>query len=239
MPSRRFANPICCAIDRADRDSAVALARSLAVEVGVLKLGLEFFVANGPEGVRALAEAGPPLFLDLKLHDIPNTVVGAVAAACRLPVSLLTLHATGGRAMLEAAVRARDASPGARPLLLAVTVLTSLDDADLATLGVTRPMPDQVMALAELALSSGLDGLVCSPHELAELRRRFGDAPLLVVPGIRPAAAADDQKRTLDPRSALQLGADLLVIGRPITAAADPVSATRAILQSATGATTG
>lgn len=236
MPPLRFRNPLCCALDRPDLDGALELARALAGEVGVLKLGLEFFAANGPEGVAAVASTGAPVFLDLKFHDIPNTVAGAVAAACRLPVRMLTLHVSGGRAMLEAAVRARDSSAARRPLLLGVTVLTSLDESDLHLLGIGRGTTAQVTALAELALDAGLDGLVCSPAEVAVLRRRFGREPLLVVPGIRPAPGADDQKRTMDPRAAVELGADLLVVGRPLTAAPDPVAAARDILRAVTGA---
>ncbi len=236
MPPARPTNPICCAIDRPDLAGAVDLVRALADSVGWVKLGLEFFTANGPAGVGSVAATGVPLFLDLKLHDIPNTVEGAVRAVARLPVDLLTLHASGGRAMLQAAVRARDAA-GRRLRLLGVTVLTSLDARDLEELGIARTPADQVLALAEIALEAGVDGLVCSPHEVAALRRRFGSSPLLVVPGIRPAGTADDQKRTLDPRRARELGADLLVIGRPITAAADPRAAARAILASLGGKT--
>lgn len=236
MPPARPTNPICCAIDRPDLAGAVDLVRALADSVGWVKLGLEFFTANGPAGVGSVAATGVPLFLDLKLHDIPNTVEGAVRAVARLPVDLLTLHASGGRAMLQAAVRARDAA-GRRLRLLGVTVLTSLDARDLEELGIARTPADQVLALAEIALEAGVDGLVCSPHEVAALRRRFGSSPLLVVPGIRPAGTADDQKRTLGPRRARELGADLLVIGRPITAAADPRAAARAILASLGGET--
>jgi orotidine-5'-phosphate decarboxylase len=234
MPSARPTNPICCAIDRPDLAGALDLVRALADSVGWVKLGLEFFTANGPAGVAAVAATGVPLFLDLKLHDIPNTVAGAVRAVTRLPVDLLTLHASGGRAMLEAAVRARDAA-GRRLRLLGVTVLTSLDARDLEELGIARTPADQVLALAEIALEAGVDGLVCSPREVAALRRRFGSSPLLVVPGIRPGGGDDDQKRTLDPRCARELGADLLVIGRPITAAADPRAAAGAILASLGG----
>jgi orotidine-5'-phosphate decarboxylase len=231
MPPFRPSNPICCAIDRPDLTGALALVETLKDDVGIIKLGLEFFIANGAFGVTAVAAIGVPLFLDLKLHDIPKTVEGSVAAVARLPVDLLTLHASGGRAMLEAAVRARNAA-GGRLRLLGVTVLTSLDASDLEALGIARSPADQVLALAEMALSAGLDGLVCSPHEVAALRRRFGFKPLLVVPGIRPERVADDQKRTLDPRRARELGADLLVIGRPITAAAEPRAAARAICES-------
>lgn len=220
---------VYCAIDRADQAAALALARAIAPEVQGLKLGLEFFVANGPQGVAAIQELGLPIFLDLKLHDIPNTVAAAVRSAAGLGVRYLTVHASGGRAMLEAAATAAAAVPAA-PRLLAVTVLTSLDDDDLRAQGVARDSGEQVAALAELARDAGIDGLVCSPKEVARLRQRLGAAAHLVVPGIRPAdAAADDQKRTLSPADAQTAGADVLVIGRPIAAAADPAAAARAI----------
>ncbi|TVQ34524.1 MAG: orotidine-5'-phosphate decarboxylase [Geminicoccaceae bacterium] len=220
---------VYCAIDRADRAAAEMLARSIKGHVGGLKLGLEFFTANGPREVEALQALGLPIFLDLKLHDIPNTVAGAVRAASALGVRYLTVHAAGGRAMLEAAAHAAAASP-TPPKLLAITVLTSLDESDLVVQGIVRPVADQVMAMAELALGSGIDGLVCSPLEVEGLRRRFGPAPVLAVPGIRPAGGAlGDQKRTRTPSEAQAAGADVLVIGRPISDAADPAGAARAI----------
>lgn len=221
--------PIFCAIDRTDCEGALALARVLKGAVGGIKLGLEFFTANGPEGVRQIAAAGLPVFLDLKFHDIPNTVAGAVRAAASLGVAMLTLHAAGGRAMLGAAVDALHAEAH-RPWLLGVTVLTSLDDAELRAMGVDGSSEEQVLRLATLAAEAGLDGVVCSPLEIAALRRRFGPDCKLVVPGIRPAGSAPgDQRRVMRPVEAISAGADLLVIGRPITAAPDPRAAALAI----------
>jgi orotidine-5'-phosphate decarboxylase len=223
------ASPVFCAIDRPGLDGALGLGRSLLDVVGGLKVGLEFATANGPDGVRRIGALGLPVFLDLKFHDIPNTVAGAVRAAASLGVALLTLHVAGGPAMLRAAVEAAHLEEPC-PKLLGVTVLTSLDDADLAALGVRHKVTDQVLRLAELAWTAGLDGVVCSPHELAALRQRFDRAFKLVVPGIRPNAFAQrDQKRTLAPAGAIAAGADLLVIGRPITDAADPRAAAAAI----------
>jgi orotidine-5'-phosphate decarboxylase len=221
-------SPVFCAIDRPDLDGALALCRSLAGAVGGLKLGLEFVGANGPEGVRRVSELGLPIFLDLKLHDIPNTVAGAVRAASGLGIAMLTVHAAGGAAMLRAA---RDAArESARPpAILGVTVLTSLGDDDLRATGVRDGAEDQVLRLASLALEAGCDGLVCSPREIAPLRARFGPEALLVVPGIRLGPEVQDQRRTLGPGEAIALGASRLVIGRPITAAADPRAAALAI----------
>ncbi len=220
---------VYCAIDRADRAAADTLARNVAAGVDGLKLGLEFFTANGPAEVRALQALGLPIFLDLKLHDIPNTVAGAVSAAGALGVRYLTLHAAGGKAMLQQAAAAAAACPNP-PALLAITVLTSLDDADLAAQGVGRSAFDQVLAMAEMALGCGIDGLVCSPLEVRALRERFGEAPALAVPGIRPAGDSQgDQKRTMTPAEAQAAGADVLVIGRPISEAGNPGAAARAI----------
>jgi orotidine-5'-phosphate decarboxylase len=220
-------NPILCAIDTAEIGEARRLIANVGRVVGGVKLGLEFFVAHGPERVRQAA-GDAPLFLDLKLHDIPNTVAGAVRAALMLDPALLTLHCAGGTAMLRAAVEARGER---RTKLLGVTVLTSLDDADLASVGQSGPAAEQVRRLALLAKASGLDGVVCSPHEVAALRQACGPGFLLVVPGIRPAGAATgDQKRVQTPRAAIEAGADYLVIGRPITEASDPPAAARAIL---------
>ena len=214
--------------------AASGLARRLGGLVGGVKLGLEFFCANGPEGVRAIVGEGLPVFLDLKLHDIPNSVAGAVAAAVGLGPAMLTLHAAGGRAMMERAVEAASeaaASAGVpRPRMIGVTVLTSLGPAELRALGVTDPPADQVRRLAALARSAGLDGIVCSGHEIAAVRAECGPDFLLVVPGVRPSwAGADDQKRVTTPRQAIERGADVLVIGRPITGAADPAAAARRI----------
>jgi orotidine-5'-phosphate decarboxylase len=221
-------NPIIAALDTTDLATAQAWARMLGDRVGMLKLGLAFFLAQGPAGVRSVTKA--PVFLDLKLHDIPNTVAGAVSAVLPLGAAMLTLHAAGGTAMIEAARRAAEAAGPARPKLLAVTVLTSLSAQALAETGIDAPPRAQVLLLAKLALAAGADGLVCSPLEVAMLRDEIGPEPLLVVPGIRPAGApAGDQARTLTPREAVAAGADWLVIGRPITGAPDPTSAAIAI----------
>ena len=214
-------SPIFCAIDRPDLAGALELGRALRDVVGGLKVGLEFVTANGPDGVREVVALGLPVFLDVKFHDIPNTVAGAVRAAGSLGVAMLTLHVAGGPAMLHAAVEAAHLEEPC-PELLGVTVLTSMDDADLAAIGVADKMTGQVLRLAELAWNSGLDGVICSAHEVVLLRERFGPEFKLVVPGIRPAAfGARDQKRTMVPAEAIAAGADLLVIGRPITAAPD------------------
>ena len=221
-------NPIFCAVDRPDLEGTLALARTLAPHVGGIKLGLEFFAAQGPRGVEAVAALGLPVFLDLKLHDIPNPVAGAVREVAKLGVAMLTLHAAGGRAMLEAAVAAAAAARH-RPWLLGVTVLTSLDAADLAAIGMAADPAGQALRLSRLAVAAGLDGLVCSPHEIAELRRALGAGPKIVVPGIRAEAGGDDQKRTMAPADALAAGADILVIGRPITRATAPADAAAAL----------
>lgn len=205
------------------------LARSLGGLVGAVKLGKEFFTACGPDGVRAVAQHGIPVFLDLKFHDIPNTVAGAVRAALPLRPFMLTVHALGGAAMMRAAAEAAREAGSERPLVVAVTVLTSLGEADLAALGLAGGASGAARRLAGLARESGLDGVVCSAIEAAELRRAFGPDFRLVVPGIRPTLTADDQQRVQTPHGALASGADWLVIGRPITGAPDPVAAARAI----------
>jgi orotidine-5'-phosphate decarboxylase len=225
-------NPIFCAIDTVDVDAARATAAKLRGLIGGIKLGLEFFTANGGDGVRKVMDGAElPLFLDLKFHDIPNTVAGAVRGIAPLSPAFFTIHASGGRAMMKAAVEAA----GGRSKVLAVTILTSLADFDMEPLGIGGRVADQVKRLADLAQASGVDGLVCSAHEVALLRQHLGSEMALVVPGIRPAgSAADDQVRTLTPAQALSAGADHLVIGRPITAAADPAQAAKAILLSLT-----
>ena len=211
-------SPIFVALDTSDLNRAVALADAVRGYAGGVKLGLEFFSAQGPEGVRRIAALGLPLFLDLKLHDIPNTVAKAVKALAPLEPAILTVHAAGGREMLEAAKSA--ALP--RTKVVAVTVLTSLSADDLLSMGVVDPPAEQVGRLARLAYAAGLDGVVCSGAEVAEARSRWSDG-FFVVPGVRPEGAdMADQKRVVTPRHALESGADVLVVGRPITGAADP-----------------
>jgi orotidine-5'-phosphate decarboxylase len=225
---------IFVAIDTTDIAIATAQVAATQDSASGIKLGLEFFAANGPDGVRRVTGSSTALFLDLKLHDIPNTVAGAVRAAATLRPTLLTVHASGGGAMLRAAVEAADGTAAktgiARPRLVGVTVLTSLAEADMGAVGQQGPVADQARRLAALARACGLDGVVCSPHEIDALRAECGDGFLLVVPGIRPAwAAAGDQKRVMTPAEAARRGADYLVIGRPITGAADPGVAARRI----------
>jgi orotidine-5'-phosphate decarboxylase len=218
-------SPVFVAIDIPDPDRAKAIAAKVRTHVGGLKLGLEFFSANGPDGVRDMAEFGLPIFLDMKLHDIPNTVAKAVQALNPLDLAILTIHATGGRAMMEDAKAA--ASSGTK--VIGVTVLTSLDEEDLASTGVAGDPSAQVARLADLAREAGLDGVVCSGAEVAALKKAWPDG-FFVVPGVRPTGgAAGDQKRVVTPRQALDAGASILVVGRPITMAEDPDAAARAI----------
>lgn len=219
---------IIAALDTLDPQKALGWARAVAPSCGMLKLGLEFFLSNGAEGVRLIDQR--PIFLDLKLHDIPNTVAGGVRAVLPLRPAFLTLHAGGGRAMIAAARAAADSAGTDRPKLLAVTVLTSLDAEALHETGVAGGPRQQVLRLGRLALEAGADGLVCSAHEISTLRAALGPDALLVVPGIRPAGAdIGDQARTMTPREAAEAGADWLVVGRPITGAADPGAAAAAI----------
>ncbi len=218
-------SPIFVAIDTADLARAREIARAVRAVAGGLKLGLEFFAANGPSGVTELGEFGLPVFLDLKLHDIPNTVAKAVQALRPLEPAILTVHAGGGLSMLENAKAA--ASPDTK--VVAVTVLTSLDDKDLAAAGVRGGPAEQVARLAALAQTAGLDGIVCSGEEVAAARKAWPDG-FFVVPGVRPDATnSADQKRTVTPRKAIDDGASILVIGRPITEADDPSAAVRSI----------
>jgi len=218
-------NQIFVAIDTPDLSQALALAEAVRGAAGGVKLGLEFFSANGPEGVRQLAALGLPVFLDLKLHDIPNTVAKAVGALAPLKPAILTVHAAGGRAMLGAA----RASAPAETKVVAVTVLTSLDQSDLQAVGVSGSPADQVTRLAELARGSGVDGIVCSGAEVAAAKAVWPGG-FFVVPGVRPAGAdSGDQKRVVTPAQALDDGASVLVIGRPITGAPDPAQAIRDI----------
>lgn len=232
-----LSNPIICALDTTDIGEADVLAGKIKHQVGAVKLGLEFFTANGAAGVRRLAHHQLPVFLDLKFHDIPNTVARAIYATAGIDCFMMTVHTAGGRTMLR---RAIDASMEVaavtgkeRPLIIGVTVLTSLDQDDLVMTGVREPVHDQVKRLADLAQSSGLDGVVCSPYEISLLRQHCGLDFSLVVPGIRPLGAhAHDQKRVMTPAEALERGADYLVIGRPITAAKNPAHAATSILAS-------
>jgi orotidine-5'-phosphate decarboxylase len=228
MAQSRFPNPVFVAIDTPDLGRALALAKAVKPHVGGLKVGLEFLTAQGPDGIRAIAGLGLPVFADTKFHDIPNTVAGAAREIAGLGIAIFNIHASGGEAMLRAA---REAAPDVT--LIAVTVLTSLTDADLDAVGQKGPAADQVVRLASLAQRAGLDGVVCSAWEIAPLRAALGPDFLLVVPGIRPAGSdLADQRRVMTPRDAAQAGADILVIGRPITAAADPAEAARAIAAS-------
>jgi len=216
------------ALDVPTAEDALRLVDRLAGRVGLFKVGSQLFTAAGPEVVRAIVARNQKVFLDLKYHDIPNTVGAAVKSAAGLGVSLLTLHGLGGRAMLEAAARAR--AGGVR--LLAVTVLTSHDEASLADIGFARPLSDSVRRLARLARDAGIDGVVASPHEVGLIREACGKGFLIVIPGIRPAGAqAGDQARLATPAAALSAGADYLVVGRPVTEAPDPAAAVAAIVQ--------
>jgi orotidine-5'-phosphate decarboxylase len=219
------------ALDVGDLASAAALVEQLYPTVTLFKVGLQLFTAEGPRAVEAVQKRGGAVFLDLKLHDIPNTVAGAVREAAKLGAAMCTLHASGGRSMLQAAAQAV-AGVGSTMRLLAVTVLTSLDAQGLEeAIGSKLDVTAQVVRLASLAREVGLDGVVASPHEIGLLRAALGSSMPLVIPGIRPAwASADDQRRVMTPREAAVAGADYLVIGRPITAAADPVQATGRIL---------
>ena len=221
-------NPLFVALDTPELERALAIAQAVKDDVGGFKLGLEFFAANGPDGVREVAALGLPIFLDLKLHDIPNTVAKAVAALAPLKPAVMTVHAAGGKAMLEAAKAAAPA--GTR--IVAVTVLTSLDGDDLSAAGVSGSPADQVARLARLAKSAGLDGIVCSGAEVASISEHWPDG-FFVVPGVRPEGGdSGDQKRVVTPAQALGDGASILVIGRPITAADNPASAASAIANS-------
>ncbi len=225
-------NPIYVALDTTDLDYALGLAARLRGSVGGIKLGLEFFSAHGPNGVTAFHDLELPLFLDLKFHDIPNTVAGAARAAASLGVNIINVHASGGPQMMKAAGEAaKSVNPNLK--VIAVTVLTSLNDTDLAAVGQAASAREQVLRLAQLTKASGLDGVVCSAHEIAVLKAALGPDFLLVVPGIRPAGSdSHDQQRVMTPAEAHKAGAGILVIGRPITAAADPAKAARDIAQS-------
>lgn len=233
-------NPIIVALDLPTMESALRLAEQVAPAVGAFKIGKELFTAVGPEVVRRVRATGVSVFLDLKFHDIPNTVAKAVESAVALDVQMLTIHTSGGSAMMRAAEEAAQTAAARAgrpaPLVLGVTVLTSMDAVDLAEIGVTAVPAAQVERLAVLAAKSGLRGLVCSPLEITALRGMLPAELQLVTPGIRSAGAdKGDQKRTLTPAEALRAGANWLVIGRPITAVPDPRAAAEAILASLRG----
>lgn len=235
-PSER----ILCALDTVNVSEASSLAKALAPHTGGVKLGLEFFGANGPEGFKQVAKDNENIFLDLKLHDIPNTVAKAIHSLMPLRPSIMTVHTAGGPAMMKAAA---DAATEAainvgckRPIIVGVTILTSLDQSDLEKVGYQNNVADQVLRLAMLAKKSGLDGVVCSPHEISLIKNACGKDFKLVVPGIRPAGSAKgDQKRVMTPHEAVSLGADYLVIGRPITQAVDPVLSAKKIADEING----
>lgn len=234
MQKLKPADRLFVALDLVDLERAVAVARAMAGHIGGIKLGKEFFTANGPEGYRRIAELGLPIFLDLKYHDIPTTVARAVRAALPLHPFMLDVHASGGAAMMraaaeaaaEAGMQAGGVPSRGRPLVVAVTVLTSLHQADFEFLGISRSLQEQATRLAELAKQCGLDGAVCSCSELMALRGACGADFVLVVPGIRPGWAQDDEhRRTITPAEAIALGADYIVVGRPIVQAPDPADA--------------
>ncbi|MFM1768993.1 MAG: hypothetical protein RJA22_1522 [Verrucomicrobiota bacterium] len=232
-----FRNPLIAALDVPTAERALKLAHELAPVVGAFKIGSELFTAEGPDMVRGLRDTGAAVFLDLKFHDIPNTVASAVAGATRLGVQMLTIHTSGGPAMMKAAEQAAQATAAQlgrpAPLVLGVTVLTSMDSGEMAAVGLPPDPAAQVQKLAALAAASGLRGLVCSPLELAVLRRTLPPEMALVTPGIRgPGDAAGDQRRTLSAPEAVRAGATWLVVGRPIYADPNPRAAAERILAS-------
>lgn len=225
-------SPIVVALDFEQKVAALELVSQLDPSLCRLKVGKEMFTHFGPEFVQSLHQRGFDVFLDLKFHDIPNTVAKAVKAAADLGVWMVNVHASGGTKMMAAAKEALTEFGADRPLLIAVTVLTSMEQSDLTELGINRSVAEQVQHLAGLTQQSGLDGVVCSAQEAQMLKQQFGKNFCLVTPGIRPAfAAADDQKRVMTPAQALSAGVDYMVIGRPITKASDPLAALQAIYQ--------
>lgn len=229
--SSPVSSPIIVALDYDNAAAALAMADKLDPSLCRVKVGKELFTVAGPQLVKELVARGFQVFLDLKFHDIPNTVAKAVKAAAELGVWMVNVHASGGARMMEAAAEILQPYGDKRPLLIGVTVLTSTAPEELVATGVTRGLEEQVLALAEQAKDSGLDGVVCSAREAQSLRRQCGAEFALVTPGIRPAgAAADDQRRIVTPAQALEWGADYLVIGRPITEAEDPMAALKQIM---------
>jgi orotidine-5'-phosphate decarboxylase len=223
-------NPICVALDTPELARAVDLAKQLSGHVGMMKIGMEFFYAHGARGYEAVAATGMPIFLDMKLHDIPNTVAQGLKSLMQLEPAITNVHATGGLDMMKAA---RDVVTG-KTKLIAVTILTSLSNQDIWQVGLDqKPTDDHAQALAELSYKAGLDGIVCSPHDLKKIYFTLPKAFLTVVPGIRPeGVGAQDQKRVATPKAAIAAGADILVIGRAITGAADPAKAAQNIMKS-------
>ncbi len=224
-------NPIICALDTQDLNEAISWANGLRDKVGMVKLGLEFFAAHGPSGVREVAKCNVPIFLDLKLYDIPNTVARTVEAIKALDVEMLTLHISGGTKMLKEAL---SIVQGKKIKLIGVTVLTSMGNEDLSELGVAKEAKSQVILLAKLAKKIGLHGVVCSALEAQEVRQECGKDFKIITPGIRMNRGHDDQKRTATPKEAINSGADYIVIGRPITESSNPASSAELILKSLT-----
>lgn len=232
MTHDRFKNPVFVALDTPDLSRALDIAKAVRPYVGGLKVGLEFITALGPDAVRAIVATGTPVFADVKFHDIPNTVAGASKVLAHLGTSIFNVHTSGGEEMMRAAAEAgRSVDPNIK--VIGVTVLTSMDDSVLTAVGQKSPTSDQVARLAVLAKKSGLDGVVCSAHEVTMIRAHCGRDFMTVVPGIRPAGAdLADQRRVMTPADAMRAGADILVIGRPVTGAPDPAAAARKIADS-------
>lgn len=224
---------ICLVLDVSTRSEAMDLVRPLHDLTGMFKVGMQLFTAEGPPLIREIIGAGGRVFLDLKFHDIPNTVKNAAVEAARLGVSMMTIHAAGGAAMMQAvATELRGKFGTAKPIVVGVTVLTSLDDEALREIGVNSSIDAQVLRMAKLAESSGLDGVVCSPREIQMIRGVVGRGFKIVTPGIRlPGQSLDDQQRTATPREALASGADYIVVGRAVTNAPNPREALEALLQ--------
>jgi len=226
-----FRNPIMLAIDTSSLDEAKSLAVKLKDNIGGIKLGMEFFNSFGPSGIKAIKDFDIPIFLDLKLHDIPATVYKTITTLLKLEPAIINVHASGGKEMMMAAAKALKDSGNKNTKIIAVTILTSLDDNDLYEIGFSGTSNELVLRLAKLAQESGLDGIVCSAKEISTIRENIGSDFMLVVPGIRTKEDnTDDQKRIMTPKEAILLGADLLVIGRPITKAKDEILASKEIL---------
>lgn len=233
MTDQAVRNPIILALDVDEASKAFHLIHTIGNRVGFYKVGSELFTRCGPAVVEKILNQGASVFLDLKFYDIPNTVAKSVTSACAMGVDMLTIHTSGGRRMMEAAIQAAQASEASQPLILGVTVLTSFAPDELSETGMDSDISSQVLRLGKLAVDSGLTGLVCSPQEITLLRASLPSETHLVTPGIRPAnASSDDQKRIMTPRDAIKAGADYLVIGRPIYSADDPALAAEQILAS-------